>query len=270
MIADRVKARRMTLAGSLERVAGRTDRAVGFYDAAYAAAPDDQYVVSKYAEVHGDLGGVALVNGDLERAAAEYAKALVDPRLGDAWIAYDGLGFVHRSKNEYEAARENYMASVALNPYHADGHANLAWVEMVLGNTSAAITAYEKAIELIPGDADAANNLAWLYAVEGIKLDRALTLAEFAAGRNRSASYLDTLGWVRFKRGELDLAQATLEEVLRIERDRVESIYHLAHVHLGKGETGRAGELLRSVIELDRGGTFAAEAGEMLDELGND
>ncbi|MFH1313924.1 MAG: fused MFS/spermidine synthase [Candidatus Eisenbacteria bacterium] len=269
MIADRVRARKLTLKGTLERLDGRVDRAVGLYDAAYAAAPGDQYVVSKYAEIHGRFGDAALVSGDLERAGAEYEKALVGHRLSDAWVAYDGLGFVHQSKGEYAEARENYRASVALNPYHADGLANLAWVEIELGDTVAAVAEYEKAIELVPDDVDAANNLAWLYATGGFNLDRALELAELATSRARDASYFDTLGWVHFKRGELDLAQASLERALCIERDRVESKYHLAHVHLGKGERDRAGELLHEVIELDRGGTFAAKAGVMLDEIGN-
>jgi spermidine synthase len=269
MVANRVRARKLTLKGTLERVDGRVDRAVGLYDAAYAAAPHDTYVAAKYTEIHSELGGAAIGSGDLERAGAEYEKALADPRVGDAWIAYDGLGFVQRAKEQYAEARENYRTSVALNPYHADGYINLAWVEIALGDTVAAVRDYEKAIELVPDDADAANNLAWLYAVGGLDLDRALELAEFATGRARDASYFDTLGWVHFKRGELVLAQTSLEEALSIERDRVESIYHLAHVHLGKGERVRAGELLQSVMELDRGGTFAAKAGVMLDEIGN-
>jgi spermidine synthase len=270
MIADRVRARRLTLKATLERLHGRGDRALELYDEAYASAPRDRYVVSKYVETHSDRGDAFLVKGDLDNAVVEFGKALADNRLGDSWIAYDGLGVAYLSRGQYDEARRHLEASVRLNPYHADGYFNLGEAFAASGDLAAAAQNYEKALDLEPDDAVTANNLAWLYAVQGVNLDRALELATFAAGRARNAGYLDTLGWVRFKRGELDQAQASLEEALDIDKDRVESIYHLARVDLGKGERGRAQDLLRRVIELDPGGTFAAEAGVMLNEIGND
>jgi hypothetical protein len=47
----------------------------------------------------------------------------------------------------------------------------------------------------------------------------------------------------------------------------VESIYHLAIVHLGKGDVGTAEGLFDEVIRTDRTGYFKALAQENLDEL---
>ena len=75
-----------------------------------------------------------------------------------------------------------------------------------------------------------------------------LTLTErFQYSSN--AAYLDTLGWVQFKSGDLDAAKATLEKVIRAEPGVPVYQYHLGMVYHQRGESQRARQLLTKALE---------------------
>lgn len=104
---------------------------------------------------------------------------------------------------------------------------------------------YEKSYRDLP-DALTANNLAWTYAEGDEELDKALHLAREAVKEKLDEpTWLDTLGWVQYKRGELDIAIETLRKVTKIDPRANYAYYHLAVV-LAKADRGR--EALNAVI----------------------
>jgi tetratricopeptide (TPR) repeat protein len=268
-IRRQAEARKVAMAGTIQRLTGKPDEGLRSYDRAFAMAPNDPYVVSRYAEVHLERADVLYVEGRLDEATAEFRKAVVDPRWLDSWIAYDGLGLIAMSQGDLEGARSNFLSAVGHNPHHGDGYYNLGVTLTALGDTALALRSYEEAMKLDPDDPDVPNILAWLLAEQGRQLDYALMYAQRAVGLRRDADYLDTLGWVYFKRGDLENARLAFEEVLAKEPEKVDTIYHLAVTHRQMGDRARAEELLRTVIRLDRG-AFAEKAGVILDELGTE
>jgi tetratricopeptide (TPR) repeat protein len=63
-----------------------------------------------------------------------------------------------------------------------------------------------------PGHAEALNYLGYLFADRGERLDEAVSLITRALDVEReNPSYLDSLGWAHFKRGDLSRAQGPLE-----------------------------------------------------------
>ena len=76
-----------------------------------------------------------------------------------------------------------------------------------------------------------ANNLAWTYAEGNDKLDEAWELAQQAVeDQPDEPHWLDTLGWVQFKRGDLGGAIKTLKRVADIDPKANYAHYHLAEV----------------------------------------
>jgi len=264
-----MRARAITLRGTVEYLKGRKRTALTFYDEAYRAAPSDQYVVWKYVERHLALGDELLAKGDYEAAEREYQKAAIEPRYFDAWFAFDGLGLVSLIRGDYETARINFEKAVQLNPYSALSYYNLGQALIGLGDTARAIANYEKAYDLDPEDPDIGNALAWYYAVEGRNLDKALEIAQRVVSTKRDKIYLDTLGWVHFKMGDLEAARKVLEEAVSLDKDYSEALFHLAHVHMARGDSGAARQLLRRVIHLDEG-ELGEEARRLLESLGNE
>src|SRR5262249_40917599 len=96
----------------------------------------------------------------------------------------------------------------------------------------------------------AANNLAMLlieYKKDQASLDRARDLtASFAS--SKTAAYLDTHGWVRFKRGEFDQALPTLERAAAATPESSVVRFHLGMAQFKAGEREKAIENLEKAI----------------------
>ena len=129
----------------------------------------------------------------------------------------------------------------------------LGTVYMKLGRLQDSQRAYEQAMHLAPKYGEAYNNLARLY-VDGYqqKLGLAEALAYTAVALNPDvAAYYDTLGWILSKRGQLNKAIKTLERAINLQRDAVESHYHLAQVALKANERQKAIKSIRQVLKLN-------------------
>ncbi len=268
--AAQLEGKRYAMMATIEQSRNNGARALELYDMAYATAPSDPYVASEYGDVYATLADTLLSRGDWTGALDHYAKAAGNIERHRAWVPHDGLGVCYMQMGRYEEAGQELETAAGLNPYNANIFYNLGVTSSVLGDTQAAIASYERTLELDGGNVDAANNLAWLYAVRGEKLDRALELALMATGQVPSANNLDTLGWVYYMMGDYGAAGIELGRALETEPEWVESIYHLALVHLKTGDDSKARDLLRKVVRLDRGGEFASKAGGMLDGIGED
>jgi Flp pilus assembly protein TadD len=81
------------------------------------------------------------------------------------------------------------------------------------GRETDAVKMLDTAAEKFPKDADVLNFLGYLLAVRGERLDEAVRLVTRALQIDPgNPSYLDSLGWAHFKRGELGDAQKHLSK----------------------------------------------------------
>ncbi len=107
----------------------------------------------------------------------------------------------------------------------------------------------EKTPDFIP----AVNNLAFLLAEKGgteKEMDEALSLALRAAGRfPDEAQIVDTLGWVYYRRGEIENAYAQFESLLEKGVDDPIFNYHLGMVLHKQGRKTQARERLQKALE---------------------
>ncbi len=265
-ISRRMRARAITMRGTIEYLKGNVRTGLSFFDEAYKAAPSDQYVVSKYVERHIVLGDELLARGDYAAARREYEKGVIEPRYFDAWFAFDGLGIACLYQGDYETAKASFEKALQLNPYSGDTYYNLAQTLIAVGDTLGALGNLEKAYDLEPQDPDVANSLAWYYAEAGSNLDRAEEIAEKVVSKNPEPLYLDTLGWVRFKRGNFDEARKAFEQALSVDPNYADALFHLAHVELAEGDRTAARELLERVVKIDNG-DIGAKARKILSDL---
>lgn len=180
-------------------------------------------------------------------------------------------------------ARNALAKSVELDANYAAGYAGLATLSARSNDLSKAVELFDKAAELAPnaspypysaaqlalasGDregaearlnevvrkhinhAGARNDLAWLLAEQGKDLDRAVSLAEAALRIQASPDFLDTLGWVRFKRTEYSGAVAAFEQAVSQRPDSPSMRYRLGLALSRSGDTARAQEELESALE---------------------
>jgi tetratricopeptide (TPR) repeat protein len=213
------------------------------------------------------LGGLRMTQGRTKDAQDAYQMALA--RSPNWWAPYHGLAEAQFAVKDTDAA----IATLRKGEAVADNPERLS-LEIGLyldrsGRPEEAIRQYEQVIRQNPQSDGAANNLAMLlvtYKSDSASLDRAKTLsARFANSSN--PSYLDTYGWVLFKRGEAAASVPILERVVSKAPDAPVALYHLGMAQSQAGNTQKArGNLTRAV---NSGQKFSGldEARATLDKL---
>lgn len=112
------------------------------------------------------------------------------------------------------------------------------------GYSDKAIRAYKNALKINPADFPSMNNLAYTYAEEETNLDDALKLSVEALENNAdSFTYMDTVGWVYYKRGEYEKALEMLQKSFNASGGVPVVGYHLALTYTALGKYSDALEL---------------------------
>lgn len=182
-----------------------------------------------------------------EAAAALRAALEEDPDRGDQDRRKDLLRFlaeVYRRGKDYAKAIETMLKVVELDP----GNARLRFALGALYDESKdkdkTIEQMRKAVELDPEYDEALNYLGYTYADMDVELDRAerLILRALALEPN-DGFYIDSLGWVYYRKGDYRRAIEQLEKAVRLVIDDPVIIEHLGDAYL---EDGRPDEALRS------------------------
>jgi tetratricopeptide (TPR) repeat protein len=243
--ALKIEPRNLDALSALVRVdvaRGAYDVAIGHVQAVLALEPKNINLVSM-------LGALYMERKDFKRAGEQFAHASeLDPHL---WQPHRNLAAVKFAENDPEGALEEYRAALRLAPADPELVSDAATVYEKHGRVDEALAAYEglyrnnsKAQQF------AANNLAMLlvtYKKDQASLDRARDLTNtFTASDN--GALLDTVGWVRFKRGEYQDALPTLERALQQAPNSKVIRFHLAMAQLQLGLKDRARANLESVL----------------------
>ena len=126
---------------------------------------------------------------------------------------------------------------------------NLGLIYDSLGRRKEARQFYEASLRLNQDDGVVLNNLAYLIAENSGDLDQALTFAQRAKQKMpKQAGFIDTIGWIYFKKNLPDNALEVFEELVRSKPDEPIFRYHLALVLLQKGEAVRARQELETAL----------------------
>ena len=171
------------------------------------------------------LGRVYWNQQDYANAEESFRKQIEVSPLDQ--IAHANLGEMLVDARKYKEAIPELERALSLTPDRESLHVSIGRAYLALGETPKAIAAFEEALKLSRTPL-VLNNVAYYLAVHNAQLDKAQQYAESAvttiatnlrnleAGnltmddlRNVSslAAYWDTLGWVYFRKGDLDSAE---------------------------------------------------------------
>ncbi len=128
------------------------------------------------------------------------------------------LGDLYRISDQLDKARDAYLMAISLGLSSATLDRNLAISYEQLDEDYLAENSFRAALRKNPQDPFTLNYLGYWWADEGRNLEDAIDLIERAVRlRPRSGYFVDSLGWVHFKLGNLDLAVAFLEQATILE-----------------------------------------------------
>jgi tetratricopeptide (TPR) repeat protein len=227
----------------------RLQVARGAHDAAIARVQATLAQAPKNIELLNLLGELYFARKDFSHASDMFARASIQEPL--QWQPHRNLARVKLAANDPDGAISEYQAALKLAPAEPQLVADVAQVYEKQGRIDAAIAGYETLYRQNPRVQQfAANNLAMLlvtYKSDQPSLDRARDLTS-AFVTSDNSMLLDTVGWVRFKRGEYREALPTLERAAERAPDSRVIRFHLAMTQLQLGLRDRARSNLESAL----------------------
>ncbi len=154
--------------------------------------------------------------------------------------------------SDYPAAIAMLKSAIAAKQDDLDLQFQLGSLYERSGDRKAAEAAFLKVLEKNPDHAQSLNYLGYMWAESSVNLDRALEMLTRAVGQEpQNGAYVDSLGWVYFRQGKLDLAEKYLTDATRLLPRDATVHEHLGDVLAKRGDMQRALQLYRTAVDLD-------------------
>ena len=262
--ADRVPAQVAVVQMNMKM--GNRARARDYLDDLLAEEPEN--------EIYRFLDAALLdASGEYDGAVERYQDLIADYPQNPRYRV-ELYRTLRRAGND-AAARDAVDAGIEAIPAATD----LLWIKAGLleqaGETEGAIAIYEDLYESQNGNSVVANNLASLLATsrdDADSLDRAWRISRRLRDTDVPA-FLDTYGWIAYRRGDFDTALKALVPASEAMSDQPLVLYHLGETYAALGRIGEARETLIAAHQLAKrsdtapDAAIAAHAQEALDAL---
>lgn len=224
---------------ALYRENGKKQEALQALKSARLRFPDDYGFLRQEATVLGELGkvdeAVAIIKSLIGKK-----KPAVPSLMYDDFTNYLFISMLYsdakRGKESVEAANQA-LEIAGNNDRKQIAKLTLATAQQNSGDFKGAETTLRGILAESPNNPIAQNNLGYFLAERNEKLNEALTLIQEALkSEPDNPSYLDSLGWVYFKLGKLDLAEENLKKALKGDSASATIYEHLGDVYQKQGK----------------------------------
>jgi predicted Zn-dependent protease len=159
---------------------------------------------------------------------------------------------VLRDQGEYREAERRLRQALLDHPNDERVRFNMAVVLHERGKRQEAVTEMEKLVQGNPRNSDALNFISYAYAEEGRQLERAEQLVTKALEIKPSdAYYLDTLGFVCFKRGKMQQAEEALSQAVGVTGQDPVIVEHYVQVLVAQQKWRQAVGVLKSIVNVE-------------------
>lgn len=204
---------------------GRIDKAIQEIEAFHQDASDPQRVdtLLNLARLYG-------LNRQMENSVKLLQAALVREPRNDR--LYHSLALAYMSLSNYDQAIQTIQKAIDLDDQRDAYFFELGALYERKGDYQRAVEAMERVLALNPNHSNAHNFIGYLYAMQGTHLDQALRHLQKALSiQPRNGYFLDSLGWIYFKKGDLQEALRQIKKaMIYVSPDPV--LYdHLGEVH---------------------------------------
>jgi tetratricopeptide (TPR) repeat protein len=200
----------------------------------------DPFVNARYVEV--------LYRAGDKKSAAEAAatQARFGPKNATA------VAETYMSLQDYPAAIAMMKQQAAAKPDDFDLQFQLGSVYERSGDKTAAEKLFLAILEKNPEHTATLNYLGYMWAESGVNLDRAAELLNRAVTHEpRNGAFIDSLGWVYFRQGKLDLAEKYLTDATHLLPHDATVHEHLGDVFARRGDLMRALNTYRHALTLE-------------------
>jgi Flp pilus assembly protein TadD/transglutaminase-like putative cysteine protease len=237
---------------------GQFDEAADAFQKQISANPYDEHVYNY-------LGLTLRQQQKFPEAADAFRKQIAMNPLDP--IAHAALGALFLEQHKYSEAVPELDKATVLAPENAELEVSLGQALLNTGEKDKALEAFEKGVDIAQTPA-VWNNVAYALAEHNLELDKAAQYAESAIAAtatnlrnielarlslddlNQVASigvYWDTLGWVHFRKGNLDQAERYIRAAWLLNQHG-EVGEHLAQIYEKRGDKQQAARMYAEAI----------------------
>ena len=200
----------------------------------------DPYVNARYVE--------ALARGGQKEKAATLAA--VQAKLGTRNAVTVAEAYV--TAGDSPAAIALLKSAVAAKPDEVDLRFQLGSIYERSGDRKTAEQTFLAILDKNADHAPTLNYLGYMWAESGVNLEKAHEMLSRAVGQEpENGAYVDSLGWVYFRLGKLDLAEKYLTDATRLLPRDATVHEHLGDVLAKRGQRDKALALYRTALTLD-------------------
>jgi Flp pilus assembly protein TadD len=236
----------------------KDDLAINSFQKQIELSPNHQYASN-------NMGRVYLLQRKYEEAIKWFKQQIAINPLDK--YAHGNMGVAYMAQHKYEEAIPELEQAVSLTPGNSETEMRLGTAYLKAGQIEKGTTTLEKVVETKP-EPTIWNNVAYQLAVANVNLSKALDYAQRAVDAQEMEShnvllsnlrpsdlacmikigmYWDTLGWVHFRLGQLDQAEAYLQAAWLLEQSPVEAD-HLGQVYEQQQKKTKAIHMYRLAI----------------------
>lgn len=207
--------------------------------------------------------------GDVKNAGKWMVEAIrLNPRDAKTRIAAAQWSY---EIGKLDQAEEQAKAAVQLDPDSLNSRLIRGLVALLRKDFKTAQEFYEKAHLQAPSNFVAMNNLALALVSQDDELKKRLAM-EYAQINARVFSdkpeAFSTLGWVLYRLGRAEEAEATLRKAISSPRPSPDAYYFLARLYVDRGQKEEAKMLLSQVVKSPTSFLMRKEAETLAEELG--
>ncbi|MCS6886053.1 MAG: tetratricopeptide repeat protein [Acidobacteriota bacterium] len=240
------------------RAEGRYSEALEAARKAQKAFPKERQFKYLEAQILGQVGKVDF--------AAELLKSMLDGSDQDGDV-YHYLSFIMLDDNRFAEAEQYVRKALLFDEKNISYLITLSSIQDRAKNYEDSERTLRLVLKLDPDNATALNNLGYFLTERGERLSEALELIQRAINIDpMNSSFIDSLGWVYFKLGDLDKAVIYLEQAINLDPRSATSHDHLGDVYFKLGRTSEAIKMWQEALKMSRDSEEISKIKEKLKE----
>lgn len=245
------------LMSRIYEILGRLDKAIEEFEILRKTAPKSVEILRYTARLYS-------LNEQPHEAVRLVKKAVELEPENDS--LYHSLSLAYMAVDKYDLAIENMRIAIKLNDSKDSYYFELGALLERGGKYSDAIDNMQRAIQLNPMHSNAHNFIGYMYALEGQYLDRALDhLKKALSIQPRNGYFLDSLGWIYFKKGEAEKALTEIKKAMVYVAPDPVLYDHLGDVHFSLKNYEEASGAWKTSLSLTKVKKDDSDSGEMPD-----
>lgn len=177
------------------------------------------------------------------------------------------LGTVYVQLKRYKEAAPLLQRALDIRPRWISALSVLANTYESLHMYVEADSLFKAALQIDPENALLLNNYSYSLSVRGERLEEALVMAARALEKDpENGAYLDTVGWIHYKLGNLEEALKYIRMAVQLRNDSSEVFDHLGDVYAALNMQMKAREAWEQALALDAANTEIQKKLERIEE----